>query len=209
MTGRTAPRLCAILLAGGRAARMGGIDKPGLPVGGVSMRRRAIDAVTAVGASPVVVVGPPPETSSTSHTALPQAVRWAREDPPFSGPASAVAAGLTALGSDGAEWTVLLACDLPRPDAVVARLVQGIRGLAPETLGACLVGEDGRMQWLTGVYRTAALREAADALPGRGRDLPVRALLSGLPVVALADPDAAATDVDTWEDYEQWTKEHR
>ena len=91
-------------------------------------------------------------------------------------------------------------------DAVV-RLLAGIPHLAPESDGACLVDGAGRAQWLTGVYRTPALVSAASALPHAGRDRPVRALLAGLSVELLADPDAGARDVDTWEDYEQLTKE--
>lgn len=263
----------AILLAGGRASRMGGIDKPGLLVDGVSMRDRAIAAVAAVGASPVVIVGPEPDSrsdavllqhdgappvdaalpptghgpdeSGTVHAAsgsqapanassassasaagasvaaaagasaldspaasAPGSVRWVREDPPFSGPAAAVVTALAAIGSDAADWTLLLACDLPRPEAAVQLLADGIRSLESESDGACLADEDGRMQWLTGAYRTTALARAATALPDGGRDQPVRALVAGLSVDVLADHEASARDVDTWEDYEELTKEH-
>lgn len=196
-------RFGAVLLAGGRASRMGGVDKPGLLVDGVSMRDRAIAAVVSVGASPVVVVGPEPAASGASR----DAVRWVREDPPFSGPAAAVVTGLTAEGADATEWTLLLACDLPHPDIAVARLISGIPALPPESDGACLVDETGRAQWLAGAYRTAALVSAASALPDGGRDQPVRALLAGLSVELLTDSGAGARDVDTWEDYEQLTKE--
>ncbi|MFC7788985.1 molybdenum cofactor guanylyltransferase [Microbacterium sp. MAHUQ-60] len=196
MTASPSPRFGAILLAGGRASRMGGIDKPGLLVDGVSMRERAIAAVVSVNADPVIVVGP---ESASGHV-----VRWVREDPPFSGPAAAVVTALAAMGADAAEWTFLLACDLPRPDAAIAALVHGVRGRD----GLCLTDAGGRMQWLTGVYRTGALTDAAAALPGEGRDLPVRALLSGLAVAALPHPGFGARDVDTWEDYDELTKEH-
>jgi molybdopterin-guanine dinucleotide biosynthesis protein A len=192
--------LQAVLLAGGRASRMGGVDKPGLLVDGVSMRDRAIAAVVAASASPVLVVGPASDSVA--------AVRWVREDPPFAGPAAAVVTALAAIGSDAADWTLLLACDLPRPEGAVRLLADGIRSLAPESDGVCLADDDGRMQWLTGAYRTAALARAAAALPDGGRDQPVRALVAGLSVDVLADPEASARDVDTWEDYEELTKEH-
>jgi molybdopterin-guanine dinucleotide biosynthesis protein A len=201
---RASERFGAVLLAGGRASRMGGVDKPGLLVDGVSMRDRAIAAVVSVGADPIVVVGPEPAASGASH----DTVRWMREDPPFSGPAAAVVAGLTAEGADATEWTFLLACDLPQPEVAVGCLMSGIPALPPEADGACLVDETGRAQWLTGVYRTPALVSAASALPDGGRDQPVRALLAGLAPTLLDDPDAGAQDVDTWEDYEQLTKEH-
>ncbi|WP_157663013.1 molybdenum cofactor guanylyltransferase, partial [Prescottella equi] len=46
----------AIVLAGGRATRMGGIDKPGLVVAGRRMLDTALDAVADC--DRVVVVGP-------------------------------------------------------------------------------------------------------------------------------------------------------
>ena len=53
MSEATAARVGAILLAGGRASRMGGVVKPLLEVGGRSLLRRAIDAVQ--GCDPVTV----------------------------------------------------------------------------------------------------------------------------------------------------------
>src|SRR5690606_34598475 len=100
MTAIPAARLGAILLAGGRASRMGGIDKPGLLVDGVSMRDRAIAAVGAAGADPVIMVGPEP---ASGLLAAPE-VRWLREDPPFSGPAAAVVAAVAAMDADAADW---------------------------------------------------------------------------------------------------------
>lgn len=191
----------AILVAGGRASRMGGIDKPGLLVDGVSMRDRAIAAVHEAGASPIVVVGP----ESASPTAADAGVRWIREDPPFTGPAAAVIAGLTAI-DHGPEWIFLLACDLPRVAAAAERLLQGIRDLPPEAEGLCLADADDRPQWLTGLYRASALRREA-ATRGDGRDQPVRALIAGLAPMRLTGADSAR-DVDTWQDYEQLTKEH-
>lgn len=182
---------------------MGGIDKPGLLVDGVSMRDRAIAAVTSAGAV-AVVVGPAPE----AETAGSPAVGWVREDPPFSGPAAAIVTGLTALGPDAAEWTFLLACDLPHPELAVARLLRGVGDLPPQSDGACLGDDAGRAQWLAGIYRMTALADAAAALPDGGRDLPVRVLVAGLSVEVFTDPDAGARDVDTWEDYEELTKEH-
>ena len=46
----------AVILAGGAARRMGGVDKPGLRVGGRTMLERVVDAVRG---ATVVVVGPP------------------------------------------------------------------------------------------------------------------------------------------------------
>ena len=87
----------AIVLAGGRGSRLGGVSKPGVTVGG----RRLLDIALAAVASArqVVVVGDLP---------VPDGVRLTREDPPFGGPVAGVAAGFEFL-PEHAPWTLLLA----------------------------------------------------------------------------------------------------
>jgi molybdopterin-guanine dinucleotide biosynthesis protein A len=201
----------AILLAGGRASRMGGIDKPRLVVDGVSMLDRAISAMREVGAAPIVVAGPAASTPRADAQTDAQAdVQWVREDPPFTGPAAAVVAALAATAAVPApdpDWTFVLACDLPRVDAAVRQLVDDILLLPSDTEGACLSDETGRPQWLTGVYRTSALRRAAASLPDEGRDQSMRALFTDVAIAALADRGDGAHDIDTWEDFRRFTKE--
>lgn len=180
----------AILLAGGRATRMGGIDKPLVEVRGRALLQWAVDAVR--GCEPIVIVGP----ESSVSGAVPV---WVREEPPFSGPAAAIVAALDAMD---AEWTFTLACDLPFAEDAVAVLAASIDLLPADTDGVCLADASGRPQWLTGLYRTAPLRRAASLLPDRGRDAPVRALLDELAIAVVAAP-TAARDVDTWEDVRQ------
>ncbi|MFG1884637.1 molybdenum cofactor guanylyltransferase [Micromonospora sp. NPDC049102] len=92
----------AVVLAGGAARRMGGVDKPALPVGGRSMRDRVLAAVGD--ATPCVLVGP--------GGGVPDGVRVTREDPPGGGPVAATAAGLALLDFD-TTLVALLAADLP------------------------------------------------------------------------------------------------
>ncbi|WP_460772382.1 molybdenum cofactor guanylyltransferase [Microbacterium sp. GXF7504] len=192
-------RVAAILLAGGRASRVDGAAKPLFEVGGRTLLDRAVAAVTDAGAGPVTVVGP------VLDETLP--VRWVREDPPFGGPAAAVVAALAATQATDAaadpDWTLLLACDLARPDLAVTRLLADLPLLPDDTEGVCLADEGSRPQWLTGAYRTRALRRAAASLPDGGRDAPVRALLDDLAIAALRAPDDVTADVDTWEDLER------
>ncbi|GAA3766231.1 molybdenum cofactor guanylyltransferase [Microbacterium kribbense] len=209
----------AILLAGGRASRMGGIDKPRLVVDGVSLIDRAVAAVREIGAAPIVAVGPSPDESDVPERpdapGIPDAprtaqsradVRWVREDPPFTGPAAAIVAALDAMPADSdPDWMFLLACDLPRVDAAVRQLVRDIVLLPSDTAGACLTDASSRPQWLTGAYRTRVLRTAAAALPEGGRDASIRALLADLAIAALADPTGSAEDIDTWADLEHFT----
>ncbi len=174
--------VAAIIIAGGRGTRMGGIDKPGLPLAGSTLRERALTAVRNAGLAPVVHVGA--ETGD--------------------GPAAALAAGLLGLGADE---VIVLAGDLVRPDLVVAALVgEGLAGGASGNGagrdGTVLVDPDGREQWLAARYRVAALREAIAALPDGPRDAPLRAITGGLDLRRVRVETAVVADIDTWQDYD-------
>ncbi|GAA2009300.1 molybdenum cofactor guanylyltransferase [Microbacterium ulmi] len=184
----------AILLAGGRATRMGGATKPLLEIDGRSLLARAVAAVAEAGARPVTVA------AEVLDPAL--EVEWVREDPPFGGPAAATIAVLDAWAARGDDppWTFLLACDLPHVDAAVARLSSDILLLPADTDGICLADPSSRPQWLTGLYRTVALRRGAAALPDRGRGASVQALLDDLAIAVVPAPEGLTADVDTWED---------
>lgn len=185
-------RLSAILLAGGRGSRMGGVHKPLLEVGGVTLLDAAVTAVRDAGAQQIIAVGPP----DLAHDDL----IWVREDPPFGGPAAAI---LAALPLVTAPQTLVLACDLARPAAAVRALLSA----EPAGDGVCLIDSSGRAQWLTGLYRTDVLRTAAGGLPDGGRDASVRSLLQDIRItqVAASGDDGAdgldlAFDIDTWDD---------
>ncbi|GAA2981422.1 molybdenum cofactor guanylyltransferase [Actinokineospora diospyrosa] len=163
----------AVVLAGGKATRMGGIDKTALVVGGATLLDHVLAAVSH--ADGIVVVGPP------RPTAVP--VLWTREPEPGTGPVAALAAGLELVGT---ERTVLLAADLP---ALTRATVDRLRTAAP----AVLVDADGRDQWLLGAWPTTPLRSA---LPSRPEHAALRRVLSGLSPTRLADHDGSARDVD-------------
>ncbi|MEO3770784.1 NTP transferase domain-containing protein [Micromonospora sp. B9E7] len=196
----------AVVLAGGAARRMGGVDKPALPVGGLPMRDRVLAAVAD--ATPRVLVGP--------VDGVPQGVRAAREDPPGGGPVAAAAAGLALLDPD-TTVVALLAADLPLlTRAAIGKLLDHLTGGGPQPDGACFVDRDGRRQSLCGVWRVAALRAGLDRLTvERGGGLsgaPVRALLAGLAVREVpwsGDGPPPWFDCDTDEDVrraEEWTR---
>ncbi|WP_416563289.1 NTP transferase domain-containing protein [Nocardia testacea] len=134
-----------IVLAGGRASRMGGVDKPGLVVGGRSMLETALAAVASLGRT--VVVGPPrPELAA--H------IVQTREPEPGSGPVAAIAAGLAALGAEPASRIVVLAADLPfLTDTVIGELVQQ----SADFDAVFAADPSGRPQYLIGVWRTEPL----------------------------------------------------
>ena len=181
----------AIVLAGGAGSRLGGVDKAAVQLGGRSLVARPLEAVRD--ARTLVVVG---------HTSaeLPERALRIVEDPPGSGPAAATVAGLRAV-EDAAEWTYLIACDLPGAVGAIQLLGAAEAGDAD---GVVLTEPGGRLQWLLGRYRSSALRAAADAL-GNPADRSMRALLAGLRLVEVPAEDVWR-DVDTWADHEQWSR---
>ncbi len=184
-----------MILAGGRSSRLGGVPKSGLLYDGATLLERAMAA--ALGAGSLVVVGPRPEK-------LPPGALTVREDPPFAGPAAAIAAGLGELGKSGrpqAPWVLVLACDMPHAATAVPALLATLAE-RPGADGVLGVSSDGRQQPLLAVYATAALRRsvATRAAEGTLTNAPVFSLLASLDLLTAAVPEHAADDVDTWDD---------
>lgn len=173
----------AVVLAGGRARRMGSDDKLLLDVGGRSMLGRVLDAVAA--ADRIVVVGPRRAVDAAND------VVWCREQPEGSGPAAAVRAGLEHVD---APLVVVVAGDQPFVDqATVRQLVAGVRDDG-------VVAVDGSLQpqWLCSAWRTEALRTAPLAPNESLRVALGRLRWRPLPV----DP-LATLDCDTPEDLQR------
>jgi molybdopterin-guanine dinucleotide biosynthesis protein A len=181
----------AIILAGGRSSRLGGSPKPALIFDGATLLERSLAA--AAGARHVVVVGP-------EAAGLPAGVLTCREDPPFAGPAAAIAAGLDALrGAGPADLVLVLACDMPRAGDAVRALRAALPGGAD---GVMASSAEGRLQPLAGFYGTAVLERAVQAAAARNALVhgSVFALLASLDVQAVAVPAGSTDDVDTWDD---------
>lgn len=182
----------AIILTGGRASRLGGITKALVRLDGATLLDRAVDAVRTAGAAPVIVAGP-------EVVPAPDGVRWVRESPAFTGPAAALHAALS-LAAAETPWTLVLAVDLVRPVEAVARLLADKELLPTDTDGVCLGDATSRPQWLTGLYRTAALVRGAASLADEGRDQPVRQIMAELAIAVVRAPDEVVADIDTWQD---------
>ena len=207
----------AVVLAGGRGSRLGSRDKPALLIGDRSLLDIALQAVAGC---PIVVVGP--------ERPLPAGLLTAREDPPGSGPAAAVAAGWLALPELPATAIIaVLAADLPGiTRATVARLCAAVSGAAgsgaavsgaavsdasgsgaatsvDRPRGAVLVDAGGRRQYLIGVWRHGALGAAVT----RRREwagASLRRLLAPIDVLEVPAQGRETADVDTPDDWRQW-----
>ncbi|MEU8773206.1 NTP transferase domain-containing protein [Streptomyces sp. NPDC048606] len=191
----------AIVLAGGAARRLGGADKPALPVGGRALLDRVLDACSD--ARTTVVVG--------TRRATSRPVDWALEDPPGGGPVAALDAGVRRCS---AGLVLVLSADLPFLDrdtvhALLTAATDGTDGPGGATGsdgpdGALLRDPEGRDQPLVAAYRAEPLRRELALLAaehGDLRNLPLRALTAELALVPVtAAAPLASFDCDTWED---------
>ena len=182
-------RLGAVVLAGGTAARMGGIDKASIEVDGVTLLERSLAATLS--ALEVVVVGEQVPTT--------RPVTWTREDPPSGGPAAGLLAALDRFLVTP-DLVAVLAVDMPRLNAgTVARLTWAVEADATAD-GAVLVDPDGRRQPLAAVYRHASLDGSRPAVAEHEHGLPMRRLVGLLRLVDVPAVGDEGRDVDTWDD---------
>ena len=138
----------AIVLAGGRATRMGGRDKTVMTIGGIAMVDRVLASVSA--ARQVVMVGPEVD----------------------GGPVAALASALPGLEED---VVVTLAGDMPFVGGAIHPLLAALAAAPDDTHAAVLVA-DGRRQYLAAAWRRSALAWRLAAVPPR--DAPMRALFT-------------------------------
>lgn len=176
----------AIVIAGGRASRLGGADKPALSVGGRTLLDRTLSACSD--AVRTVVVGPRRPANRPVLRTI--------EDPPGSGPLAALDAGLRHTTQ---PVVLVLSADLP---FLTAETVRDLVAVPPKADGVVLVDEAGRLQPLIAAYRAEPLRrELALVATEHGRlgGLPLHLLLPGLALRQHRATDSLL-DCDTWED---------
>ena len=190
------PEFDTVILAGGRATRMGGADKPALVVGNEPMVVSVARAAVAAGTRRLIVVGPRrtgPVLDALEAVAAsrgpeglvdggPGRLRFAREEPPGGGPVAALRCGVAEVT---APWLALLAGDLP---FLLGEQMTDLFGsaLAAHRAGAVLADADGRPQWLAGGWQADVLRPALDNYRGSS----LHGLLAPLKPVAVQAPGA-------------------
>jgi molybdopterin-guanine dinucleotide biosynthesis protein A len=160
----------AVVLAGGRARRMGGIDKTALIVDDRPVLEHVLAGLGDAGE--VAVVGPEVD----------------------GGPVAAVAAGLERVTS---EVVVVLAGDMPFVAGAVPFLVDALIR-TPQAEVAVLVSA-GRRQYLAAAWRTAALTARLHSLAAPPAGSAMRSLYVG-EIVEVADTSGWGIDVDTPDD---------
>jgi molybdopterin-guanine dinucleotide biosynthesis protein A len=181
----TAAGFCGVVLAGGTAARMDGVDKSSVELHGRSLLEHAVDAF--LDADEVVVVGPPSVPTS-------RPVTFACEDPPRGGPVAGLLTGVDAL-LRRPRLVGVLAVDMP---LVTPATMRRLRDAAAGRDGAFLVGGDGRRQ-LAGVLDAARLADVRPDLEGQ-HGMAMHRLLAPLDLAEVRATGDEAVDVDTWSD---------
>jgi molybdopterin-guanine dinucleotide biosynthesis protein A len=181
----TAGGFCGVVLAGGTAARMDGVDKGSVELAGRSLLALAVDAL--LDADEVVVVGP--ESVRTERP-----VTFTREDPPLGGPVAGLLTGRDALLRRPTLLGVL-AVDMPR---VTPYTFRRLREAVAGHDAAFLADVDGRLQ-LAGVLDVARLDEVRPDLEHQ-HGMSMRALLERLDVAPVRATGEESRDVDTWAD---------
>jgi molybdopterin-guanine dinucleotide biosynthesis protein A len=176
---------CGVILAGGTAVRMDGVDKASVELAGRTLLEHAIDAF--LDADEVVVVGPEtvPTTRPVTHVC---------EDPPKGGPVAGLLTGVDAL-LRRPRLVGVLAVDMPR---VTAYTMRRLREASAGHDGAFLVDADGRRQ-LAGVLDAERLAQVRPDLEGQ-HNMPLHRLLAPLDLAAVDATGDEAVDVDSWAD---------
>ncbi|MCW2737162.1 NTP transferase domain-containing protein [Nocardioides sp.] len=181
----TAGGFCGVVLAGGTAARMDGVDKAGVELHGRTLLELALDAF--LDADEVVVVAP--EAVPTSRP-----VTFVCEDPPRGGPVAGLLTGVDAL-LRRPRLVGVLAVDMPR---VTPATMRRLRAAAAGHDGAFLADGDGRRQ-LAGVLDAGRLAEVRPDLEGQ-HGMALHSLLAPLHLAVVASSGDEAVDIDSWTD---------
>jgi molybdopterin-guanine dinucleotide biosynthesis protein A len=178
------PAFDAIVLAGGRATRLGGVDKPAVVIGGQPLLERVLAAVA--GAHHRVVVGPP--------RGLPVSIVQCREQPTGTGPLAGLAAGMPFTS---AAVVVVLAADLPWVGPAVPVLRTALHPtLPPPPDAVALVDCTGRLNLLAAAWHRPALVTALRRI-GDPAGRPMHALTDHACVIPVPDTADWGTDCDT------------
>lgn len=206
----------ALVLAGGRGTRLGGVLKPALR----RERQMLIGSLlahllaTGVPGGSVCVVGDRDLFHEAARTdaecAALDAVKWAVEQPRFSGPVPALAAGLRAVPASSSEqWVLTLAADLADPSRAISELLAHFQSESiPAEVEAVMSRDtEQRVQPLLAVYRRGSLERSLATAPNQilnGRSPSLVSCLAKLRSVDFELSARAIADIDTPEDARKW-----
>ena len=175
----------SIIVAGGSATRMGGLDKAMLPLG-LSGKALLNDVIKACPGK-VFIVGYPRESLAVSD----KSIEWLPDLNPGGGPAAGIWSGLSSVTS---EYVFISAADQTLSAETVSKLVSAANGQD----GAWAIRSDGSGQPLCACVRNDLLRDLLAPTQGVNQS-PLR-LLSSLAMVGVSVNPDQVVDFDTWQD---------
>jgi molybdopterin-guanine dinucleotide biosynthesis protein A len=170
--------LAAAILAGGRATRMGGVNKSTLRLGSMEIIDRQLEAVRDIASHVFVVGGDPGAWSARRLEVVPDAL-----------PGSGALGGIyTAIVHSPCERTLVLACDMPFVSAAF------LRRLADEDADVVIPRSHRGCEPLCAVYSRACapdIRARIDRGELQASTPPtgVRVVELGPDIIAMYDPD--------------------
>ncbi|MSV54615.1 MAG: NTP transferase domain-containing protein [Actinobacteria bacterium] len=181
----------SIVVAGGNAMRLGGIDKAMLPLGetGAALLSDVVNACPGR----VFVLGP------QRNLELAQII-WLPDLNPGSGPAAGIWSGLAHVDT---EYVFISAADQTLSKETVNAIVAAAQGQE----GAWAIRSDGAGQPLCACVRLDRLRELLAPTQGINQS-PLR-LLSNLQMVGVSVKPGQVVDFDTWNDVAKAAKESK
>ena len=145
----------------------------------------------------------------------------ARENPPFGGPAAAIAAGVDALLASGrspSQYAIVLACDMPGIGPAVRTLIDVLGSInsassapgADRADGVIAIDDRHHLQPLAAIYNTVRMG-AVIAQHRRTHSLDGMStfqLIRELRLIEVMIPAHATDDIDTWADVEKFGITH-
>ena len=132
-----------IVIAGGHGRRLGGVDKAGIVLGGVTTLDLILDSIAPE--MPVVVSGPERPTH--------RPVVFTQESPPDGGPVAGIAAALTSVTTPG---VLIVATDMPWAAELVPELLARFASTSADVV--IPVDSGGRSQPLLSAWDAQTLR---------------------------------------------------
>ena len=178
----------ALILAGGRGERLGGVIKSGLVVGGMRLLDRVSDRLASC--EPVLVahgrIAPELLQLSAGMTAVPDL------DGDYGGPLAGVAGAIAYLNglATPPELLISVAVDTPfLPEDFVARLVDGL-GEAP----AAVASYAGQHYPTNSIWRVARFRDLPERVAAGSAPRSLKSLCAGAGGIDIAWPVTADGD---------------
>lgn len=198
-------RVAAVVPAAGKSERMGR-PKLILPVGGVALVVRVVDALRVGGADPIVVVAPPSQFDGAAELARVAGASGARIlhlASPTPDMRASVEAGLSALEDEqGLTGFLLTPADSPGiPSSLVSHLLAAHR----ESPGRILIPVHGGRKGHPVLLPWCLVESIRSLPPDQGVNAAIAQRREWVTEIQTDDP-AVLEDIDTPDDYRRWSR---